>query len=312
MRTVWRLNIKTAASEGIDPRQFCIERQLLGVGWSVSSESELDWDTYYRFAEVANYKKRYKGWWRAVNALGNRMKEDDLCWTRDLDGIYYLGRIAGPWTYLADQDHRSADVVNCRRCTWKKVGEVDAVPGKVVNSFRSGTVQAVNGESVLLYSEFLYNSVCDEPHDMLQLTLPSLTSSDDLFSLVSAEDCEDIVGLYLQEKGYRLIPSSCKADTAAYEFVLKHVESGRSAVAQVKQGSVDLVPAEYSAMPGEVYLFTSHGSYVGAPANDVYCIDPKELLNFVMINRRFMSDRIKTWITIMETLSNRTVPNMTL
>jgi len=48
MPTVWRLNIKIAASEGIDPRMFCINNNILGVGWPVEFDGEVDWNTYYK------------------------------------------------------------------------------------------------------------------------------------------------------------------------------------------------------------------------------------------------------------------------
>jgi len=303
MPTIWRLNIKPDASEGVDPRRFCIDRHILGVGWGVDSDGEIDWETYYKLAEAAYYNQGSKGWWPAVNAIKNRMRIDDLCWTRDWDGIYYLGRILSDWMYRGDWEHRAADIVNVRECDWHKVGEVDAVPGKVVNSFiPSRTVQRVNDESVGLYSQFLYNYISQQGY----YELPTLSA--DLFSLISAEDCEDLVGIFLQERGYSLIPSSCKTHTPKYEFVLKDRETGKAAVAQVKQRgkiSEPLKVAEYSGIPSEVYLFASHGDYSGTPATNVHCIDPTELKAFALANRHLMSDRLKTWIEMAEQIGTR-------
>jgi len=39
-------------------------------------------------------------------------------WTRDVDGLTYLGRIAGPWAYDAGEDAAAADLVHVRRCEW--------------------------------------------------------------------------------------------------------------------------------------------------------------------------------------------------
>jgi hypothetical protein len=297
MTTAWRLNIKTGASEGINPRRFCIDRNILGVGWPVDADGEVDWERYYKLGEETYYKRGDKGWWPAVNAIKNRMQINDLCWTRDWDGVYYLGRITSDWKYQGESENRNADVVNIRECLWKEAGEVDAVPGKVVNSFiPNRTVQAVDDESVRLYSQFLYNLLSHEPHYSLA------NVSADLLSLVSAEDCEDLVGLFLQEKGYRMIASSCKADTAAYEFVLKHAETGKTAVAQVKQGYVNLNVEEYSALPGEVYLFTTHGNYVGTSLASVHCIQPDEIRRFVDTRPHLLSDRLKTWVALIEKL----------
>jgi len=248
------------------------------------------------------YKKGDNGWWPAVNALKNRMNVDDLCWTRNWNGIYYLGRIIGDWNYRGDKDHCQADVVNIRQCDWKKVGEVDSVPGKVVNSFiPSRTLQAVDDESVRLYSQFLFNSLSSHA----SYSFPAVSA--DLFSLISSEDCEDLVGIFLQEKGYHIIPSSCKTDTAAYEFVLKHAETGNTAVVQVKQGYVDLNVKDYTGLPGEVYLFTSHGNYTGGYSQNVHCIDPEKLKEFTFKRRGILSDRLKTWISLVEQLGKNSV-----
>lgn len=274
---VWRLNLKTNAAEGIDPRQFCIRNSILGVGCPINCDQPVDWDRYYAIAEEMYYNSGDRGWWPAINAIKNRMEICDLCWTRDWSGVYYLGQIRSNWIYRGDHDYRAADVTNVRKCSWKVVGEADSVPGKVANSFiPSRTVQVIDDDSVRLYSKFLFNSLCGRE----EYPLPRVQA--DLFALISSEDCEDLVGLLLQERGYRLIPSTCRTDTVAYEFVLKHAETGRAAVAQVKQGKVTINMDDYSSLPSEVFLFTSHGEFTGTPAPNLHCITPEEVKSFVL------------------------------
>lgn len=301
MPTVWRLNIKTAAEETVDPRKFCIEKQILGVGWPVYIPINNDWDAYYQEAQrIYEKEMRDKGWWPAANALRFRMKINDLCWTRDLSGIYYLGRIKSEWRYEEANEYSSADVLNVRDCDWNLVGKVDSVPGKVVNSyFRGRTVQVVNDESVETYSSYLYNKFQNSEF----YELPS--SKLDFFKMLSAEDCEDLVGLYLQEKGYLIIPSSCKINTAAYEYVMIHAKTGDSAVAQVKQGEIDIQISDYSAIPGQVFLFTTHGKYLGNPHKNVSCLSPKEIFDFAKRNFQKMSGTIRRWLSITEKMNNQ-------
>ncbi|MDX8411884.1 MAG: hypothetical protein R8K46_08485 [Mariprofundaceae bacterium] len=122
MTTLWRINIKTAAEEGVDPREFCINnKKILGVGWPVDAESGVDWDIYYQLGMEQYYSKGNKGWWPAINAIRNNMQNNDLCWTRDWDGVYYLGRILSDWRriesarYQSEPAYKKADVVNIRR-----------------------------------------------------------------------------------------------------------------------------------------------------------------------------------------------------
>lgn len=298
MPTIWRLNIKTGAAFGVDPRRFCIDHQILGIGWPVNVEAGADWDAYYRAAEDRYYKQGDKGWWPAINAIKHRMQVNDLCWTRDLSGLYYLGRIKSEWRYENTEENKAADVLNVRDCDWKQVGPVDAVPGKVINSFiPSRTVQRVDSESAEIYSAFLYNSLSSDYKYSLN------PQEADLLSLISSEDCEDLIGLFLQEAGYRLIASSCKASTAAYEFVMKHRTTGESVIAQVKQGEIDMDISDYSSMPCKVFLFTTRGQYIGSPADNVVCVQAEQIRQFIHDHTAMLSDRIKKWMSIAEHLA---------
>lgn len=295
MTALWRLNIKPDAQEGVDPVRFCLDKQILGVGWPVDSDSPLDWKTYCRLGQ-SNYRGRWqKGWRAATNAIHDRMKTNDLCWTRDPHGNYYLGRITGNWEYRSARRYREADIVNVRLCRWFPTGGVDSVPGKVLNSFRPNrTVQAVYDETASFYSRLKYNQLIGK-------AVYDLSSDEelDLFSLISPEDCEDIVGIYLQEEhGYRLIPSSRKRDTVWTEFVLKK-GNGKQAYVQVKQGNVDLNKDNFkydAGNPCEWFLFTTNGHYTGRRHNHIHCLKPNDMHEFALAHRNLMSDRVQTFI----------------
>ena len=294
---VWRINIKTDAAEGVDPRRFCLDRNILGVGWPVGERESLDWDKYQALGTVKYYDKGDKGWWPAVNAVRNRMAEGDLCWTRDWGGNYYLGRVVGAWQYRATPEHTEADIVNVRCCHWRSVGTVDSVPGKVLNSFRAGrTVQAVHDETVLLYSKRLFNSNGQAFYDLSHDVKGEL----DLFALASPEDCEDIVAIYLQaEYGYYLIPSTCRPDTVKTEFVLRNPK-GKAQV-QVKQGAVPLDKDQFAWErddPCKWFLFSTSGTYYGSDSDHVSCLDPCKVRDFAFANETVMPTRVQHLIKL--------------
>ena len=293
MAKVWRINIKPASKEGIDPRQFCLTRGILGIGWPVKGDKNIDWETYYNLGRT-EYPDN-NSWWPAINAVRNRMSINDMCWTRDWSGAYYLGRIISDWEYKGDDEYLAADVVNIRKCDWKKIGTADAVPGKVINSFiPSRTVQEVHDRTIVEFSQFLYNSLSEE------FKYPSSKVDTDIFSLLSAEDCEDIIGLYLQDLGYRIIPSSCKDDTLAYEFVMKHNRTFETAVAQVKNGAVDLNFDDFASVPAKVFLFTSKGSYTGTLREHVQCIHVDTVKEYINNNISLLPSRIQTWLKLLK------------
>lgn len=288
---VWRVNINPDSEDGVDARQFCFDNNVLGFGWPIRSESdEVTWDEYEAKAE-----EKYGGesWTKATNALYDRMEVGDLCWTRDHDGSYHLGAVTGPWRYDDSPKHRSADIVNVRGCQWVEVGAPDAVPGKVIGSLDvGGTLQRVNGETIQEYSVMLYQRLSDGDGD------GDTVDTDDIFSLLHPEDCEDLVALYLQENGYRLIPSTCKTTTSTYEYVLKHRDTGEKAFAQVKRGSVSLDAEDYEMLEGRVFLFTTGGTQKGEAAN-VEFLDPDAIRAFMQENRQILPDRIVEWMGIL-------------
>jgi len=287
---IWRINLKPSAEENIDPREFCLSNGCVGVGWGIGSRVQPTWEEYENEAKVIYPEDR--GWWPALNVIKHRMFENDICWTRDSRGVYYIGRITGSWEYKFTDEYQKADIINTRKCEWLKVGNEDAVPGKVVNSFMpSRTVQAIDDNAVRLFSVMYYNQKSSLP-EKYRIERREI----DLFSLLSSEDCEDLVAIYMQLQGYLLLPSTCKKSTMAHEFIMNHRENNKKASAQVKKGNVDLDINEYKGRFSETFLFTTNGNYLGDAAKDVICISKKEMLQFIDKNYQVLPERIKTWI----------------
>lgn len=291
--TLWRLNIKTSAKDGFDPRQFCLKKNLAGIGWSVEDEKgqpPTDFEQYLILGRIQYADNGDKGWWPAVNAIGNRMKEGDLCWTRDWNGVYFLGKIAGPWQYLGDHDAYNVDVHCVRPCTWFRVGLLDAVPGAVERSFGpSRTVQAVNNETAEAYSHYIYGRLSGDPAIKAK-------EHPDIFALLSPLDHEDLAALYLQAEGYVLIPSTIKSSTAAYEWVMVHHKTHEKAVLQVKSGnaSIDVGPLEEIRV--RVFVVAADGVVTDPIPTKVTYISRKQLLEFAKKQKALLPKRIQHYL----------------
>jgi len=294
--TTWRINLKPGHKSGINARRYCLSKEIVGIGWQVNyKETPLTADYYEKKAEKAYYDKGNKSWWPAWNAFYNKMKIDDLIWTRDWDGIYYIGRIKGHWYYDTSDDASNADIVNVRECDWKKIGTIASVPGKLVNCFiPARTLQKVNDETVNLFSKIIYNEKTNS-----NFYKTTSLNGKDIFSLLSSDDCEDALALYLQlTKDYFLIPSSCKADTMAYEYELIHKFTKEKAIVQVKNGKVNINIEDYSNIDRTVFLFTTKGKYFGKKTNGIHLISPDEIRNFLYSNIEFLPDKMKIWVKL--------------
>lgn len=286
---LWRINLKPEAKTGINAAEFCISRGLVGIGWNVKQAPVSKEDYWALGREWYNDA----GWTRAVNAMLHHMQIDDLVWTRNCDGLYYLGRITGDWQYC-DTSYKDAGVFNVRPCQWCKAGSVEAVPGKVQNSFRpSATLQQINDVTAAEYSRFLFNKLAGE-----QVFSVGTLPHSDIFSFLCPDDVEDIVGIYLQiEKGLVFYPSTCKRDTPRYEYLLVNPRTNSRAYVQVKMGSAAICVGDYERLQGEVFLFSTTETYIGtAGRTDVICLRRKEIEKFLFQHRELMPLRIQRWL----------------
>lgn len=63
--------------------------------------------------------------------------DGSFVWTRDADGLYWLGRLSGPYFY--DADGESVDLIHVRPCRWLTTPVVEAqAPPAVVATFGRG------------------------------------------------------------------------------------------------------------------------------------------------------------------------------
>lgn len=296
---LWRIHIKPDAQKGIDPVDFCLQRNIAAIGWAVS-RSPTSKDDYRSLVEAeypAHFSESWPNWRRswcpAANAILDHINNGDLIWTRNQQAKYFLGKIDGDWQYNGSTEHTDADVINIRPCQWIEVGLMDNVPGSVINSLnRRAAVQRVVDTNALLYSQYLHAKLTAQ-----HFTPPDEKRNVDVLQLLSADDLEDVVALFLQAtKGYRLYPTTCKLSTKAIECLFVSPESGERIGMQVKGGHEPVDQDVYSTFGHLVYLFSASGTYLGNSHAHVRCLSPDEVRTFTIEHRKTMPARIQRWI----------------
>ncbi len=290
MLDLWRINLKPDAATGINVASFCVDRNIVGIGWQVDGKPTTK-DDYYRLSEQINREpSQRRAWAAATNAFLEQLKEGDLIWARTPDARYYLGRIAGDWRYDDRDENRRADTVNVRPCDWVEVGAVDSVPGAVIAGFRpSRTIQRVLDPDALIYSRFIYAGkrgegfTCDG-------------AKRDILALISDADLEDVLAVYLQAvEGCVMFASTCKRDTLAIEAMFARSDGTRVGL-QVKSGQTPLNRDDYASFKGHVYLFAASGNYFGTARLDCICLEPALIRQFILDNPQLMTTRVQNWI----------------
>ncbi len=270
---------------------YCLKKQVLGVGWQIKSRAKnISWEYYEKEAIKIHDKDLSR-----VRYLKNNIKENDLIWTRDTKGNYYLAKVLIEWEYYSNPEAEKADIVNVCRCKIIKVHKLDDVPGKVIASFRaSRTIQRINDTTSKNYSKFLWNKISksnDYTLDKGKLK--------NVYSFLDSETTEDIIFIYLQTQNWLVIPNSRKADTMSYEFYLIHKKNHQRAIVQVKTGDTPLNVADWSGRKEKVFLFQSNGKYQGQGTKEVVCLSPDVIKDFMHKNKDILPSNVNHWLDIL-------------
>lgn len=65
--------------------------------------------------------------------------EGSFVWTRDIDGLFWLGRVSGPYFYDAEEAAVAVDLVHVRPCEWLTTPILEQdVPAAAVATFGRG------------------------------------------------------------------------------------------------------------------------------------------------------------------------------
>ncbi len=297
---IYRIHLKPQNDKKENPFKFCKQKSIVGIGWPLDEENL---EKFKKESNFENYKKlvleqynKDTGLKKAINCY-SEIEKDDLIWARDRDNIFYICRVTGKWEYSYENDNKVNDIFSYFPVEYVKVGTVEEVPGKVVNSFRANaTLQRIHGESIFEMTKKIYNKKSNNK-------LYEIKKIEDFLNFLLPEDVEEIVSLYLQlEKNYLIYTSTNKINTAKYEFVMISRDGKEKCCIQVKTGNTTLDPENYIYLTEnnvKVYLFTLEG-YKRENINNVICLKKEEILDFIKNNKEILPSRIKYWMEEVE------------
>lgn len=273
--------------------EYCLKENVLGLGWPTETQNNnVAWEEYESEAsEIYGGSELSR-----VRYLKNNLKKDDLIWTRNEEGNYYLGKVVSEWEYFSNPEARDADIVNVVRCELIRVPSVDDVPGKVVACFRPPkTIQAIKDETASNYSKHLWNKISGNEF----YYLPS-EKYKNVYSFLGSEETEDVIFIYLQIQGWVVVPNSRKGDTMSYEFYATNRKTKEKAIVQVKTGHTPLSPKDWENWEEKVFLFQANGNYNGTTGGNVVCLKPDDIESFMYTCRDILPSNISHWLNVAE------------
>lgn len=154
---VTRINLKTDTNQREKLIDFCLhdKNQFLAIGWSCVDFKTDDYSAFYD--TVVAYVHGQK---RRLNPALNIFKDacvNDLFWTRDLNGVYWICRVTEPAKAYLNKDLDIGAVLPVKAYAFGL-----EVPGQIKASFnrsRGGIVERLKDSTIIEYSKYVYNKL---------------------------------------------------------------------------------------------------------------------------------------------------------
>jgi hypothetical protein len=271
-------------------KAFALTEGWVGSGWGLNGTEYADriedgCPDLQKYLELAAYQfPQDTGLSRAARMIGVDMAVGDICWTYDPEkGEYWCGKVTGEFAYRQGGAFDKYDLHLLRPCKWALAGTADAVPGAIRRGFAGpfGAVTQLTTDKERIINAANY-----------ALGEPNVETFGDLFEAASPEDLEDLVALYLQGLGWRLLPSTSKTSMASYEFVLVDSESGRRAGVQVKSGNVGHLEQAVADAFDTLFVFLAGHDPRITGSDRTKLIDREQLRRFALDNRAIIPKRL--------------------
>ena len=296
MSKVWRLHTKPKLSKKnkLEDKvtNELIKRKIVAIGWTLrediyneltaTGKNELeedeksikdDFEKYKKIIEKNNYEtikgEKKSFFYGKVNPnliRLNNLKKDDLIWIRS-KGKYHLGRVTekSHYLYAYRDSQKNSDILKLginnqfTDIDWCEVGSESDIPGRILIAFyQKGTLIEIDEESALNISQIIYN----KKDNYYKISNKLENNKTNFYSLLSPNDCEDLLYFYLYHKfKYIVIPSTNKINTQNYEFIMLNSNNRDEKIyIQVKNGEVNIEINNYKNFRGEIYLLTTRGN----------------------------------------------------
>ena len=293
MDYVARLHLKTNTDFRQEMVDFCLNNseQYVGIGWSRLSEGikSNDFQAYYNRIKQESGKAN-----PAINIFQNA-KVDDLFWTRDLNGIYWICRVKSRTEVICD---RLMDIGSLIPVEAYNFGM--QVPGQIKASFNrvnGGTAGYIRDKIIIEYSKLIFNLLSKSNYYKV------IPSKGAVLDNLPAFDLEELVISYLQikENYYVLSNSIAKKSTTLKiecEMMSRDINNPRKAVVQVKGKKAK----ELDALDFKQYVDEGYLVYLYAPRvinldkiENVVRIGDNDLLDFYEKYKLILPASITQW-----------------
>lgn len=293
---VTRIHLKTACNNRKKLIDFCLngEEKYVAIGWSYVYKNNDKIENYEKYYKVVKNKSK------KINHALNVFKEtekNDLFWTRDLEGNYWICRAEGK---AISKNREDIDVGAVVPVEAYKVGL--EVPGQIKASFtrpNGGICERIKSDDDIIkeYSKYIFNELSGK--ELYKYKKENGEFIDNLPDF----DLEELVISYIQlEKNYYLLSNSIAKHSTTIkiecEFISRDLNNIRKSVVQVKGGKrTSLDAKEYEQYINEGYIVYLYAPEVKDIDKVKNCeeITRNELLLFYEKYKKILPESITKW-----------------
>lgn len=317
---IWRLQVVTS---GMNIAKYCLDNKVAAMGWCFYDDSR---DALKKGRDKVKDFDSYSEWCKqwddcgvdgSVDRLANKIKIGDLIWMYNKnDGFYYIGRCNSLYRFNTSEDAIKNDACNQVGVEWYKYADTSQglVPGAIITSLIRGlTFCQIHKTGVESFSKYAFNMASNKE---VFKDIEFKIDKENFFSMLSNDDCEDLLYLYLYSKyGYVCIPSSNKKGTKDYEYDMVDPKTGTHYYAQVKQQESPLDASDYSDFvqryKNKIYFLSTNSEVINIQSLGEFgeIVDPEKVYEFALSDesQNLLSKSMKFWLNLLYTYQNKTV-----
>ena len=297
--TLYRIYLKRSSKEkrkGLIKYCLIDKPHRIAIGWSYLHTKNPNMKSGYDLSE--EFKRDENGKTNRSLAYFARLKTNDLVWTRDLNGVYYLCRI------LEEPKAEFSEELDIGATASVELIKIDtSVSGGIIARFtrpKSPTIEPIYDKNCIEYSKYIYNEFTKSDYRYER----DSSFTFDLIDMLPPMDLEELVLDYIQIKyDYYLSKNSVAPLSTTIkiecEFFPRTPER-KPAVCQVSyQGSGEKFSSDYYQSyidEGKcVFLFFAKHEY-DEPREGITYITKTEIIKFAHQYKEILPPSIKKWI----------------
>lgn len=297
------MRINPKSDEEVNPLEFCRDKEIVGVGHEIYIDRTYDTLEELKEAHREYEKEHYENRTRfkqdgdfsaELRYILKDIDEGDYIWV-NRSNDFYLCRAKGEWDVAANQakeeqeEYISNDIHNLHRAEWQKI-PFSSVPGFVQRQFSGqfGTIakmrDPINDTTRAMVEKLFKNGELtgEIPLSEVKKHVQEIPPQD-VFDALGPTTTEDLVLLYLQSEGWKVIGSSLSSSQAEIECEL--VRSNESAVVQIKSGNSSVTPSDFEKYTDNSTVFFFVGDEKDLDSYDnIKQIAPANVTNYLVKN----------------------------